>query len=163
MPCVFANLIPEGNTKWELVLLHLHITHIIISLITSDNIRHELDHLVSVLHQEFWQEYPEAFVTPKMHYLLHFDKQLERYGPGRVQWCMGFEGKHAFFTQVKWGNFKDLPKSMAALHQKYMWCQCLSFLQLTICMKAMMRKLVGRLLGMSCDQRSANYFKHTSP
>ena len=65
MPCVFPNLIAEGDTKWELVLLHLHITHIIISLITSDNIRHELDHLVSVLHQEFWQEYPEAFVTPK--------------------------------------------------------------------------------------------------
>ena len=126
LPFVLGCKIPEDDSKWKLFLMILDITHLITSPISSDYTRHDFEHLVSVHHKQFRLEYPKAPITPKMHYLLHFGKQIQEFGPGRVQWCMRFEAKHAFFTQIKWRNFRNLPKSMAQLHQKWLCCQMLS-------------------------------------
>ena len=126
LPFVVGKKIPINDSKCDLFLILLNITHIVTSPIASDNTRHDLAHLVTMHHRQFRLEYPKASVTPKMHYLLHLGKQIADFGPGRTQWCMRFEAKHAFFTQVKWRNFINLPKSMALRHQKWMCYQMLT-------------------------------------
>lgn len=69
---------------------------------------------------------PKATFPPKMHFLLHMVKQMQNFGPGRHQWCMRFEAKHAFFKNKKWKCFKNLPLSMANFHQKWLCGQMMA-------------------------------------
>lgn len=69
---------------------------------------------------------PKATFPPKMHLLLHMVKQMQNFGPGRHQWCMRFEAKHAFFKNKKWKCFKNLPLSMANFHQKWLCGQMMA-------------------------------------
>ena len=48
-----------------------------------------------------------------------------RFGPLRHQWCMRLEGKNAHIKQLVGKNFKNLPKSVANRHQRYMCLQLL--------------------------------------
>ena len=49
-----------------------------------------------------------------------------RFGPLRHQWCMRLEGKNSQIKQLVGKNFKNLPKSVAYRHQRYMCLQLLS-------------------------------------
>ena len=50
-----------------------------------------------------------------------------RCGPLSQLWCMRFEAKHRYFKQVAKviGNFKNIAKTLASRHQRYM-CYVLS-------------------------------------
>ena len=113
----------------------------------------KLDYL-QVLIQDFLIEfkrlYPERPLTPKAHYLLHFPYWAKRYenmciaitshyiityvlyrcGPLVRNWCMRFEGKHRYFkkTAQTLGSFKNIAKTVAIRHQRYM-CYKLSCCQ----------------------------------
>ena len=49
-------------------------------------------------------------------------KMLHRCGPLIKNWCMRFEGKHKYFKKMAQtiGNFKNIAKTVAVRHQRYM-------------------------------------------
>lgn len=77
----------------------------------------ELEVLVGHYLSHFNQVYPQKSKTPKMHFLLHFIKQIE-FGPLRYCSVIRMEAKHNFFKQHSWKNFRNLPYSLAVKHQK---------------------------------------------
>lgn len=61
--------------------------------------------------------YPDAKVKPKMHFLLHFPRQLLEFGPLRNHSTMRAEGKHQSFKDHRWRNFINLPNSLLKREQ----------------------------------------------
>ena len=47
----------------------------------------------------FKELYTEASITPKMHFLTHFPKQLEDFGPLRSHHCFRFEAKNGLLLE----------------------------------------------------------------
>ena len=124
LPHILGTKIQENDSKWKLFLSLVQITHIATSLYACKETVPELEQLVYDHNTQFKTEYPKVPCTPKFHYLVHLPKQIERFGPGRCQWTMRFEGKHLFFKNIKWKCFKNLPYSMTMRHQLWMcWKQ----------------------------------------
>lgn len=63
-------------------------------------------------------------VTPKVHFITHYAKQIEMNGPAIRHWCMRFESKHQVFKQiaVKSNNFKNILYTLSKRNQMH---QCL--------------------------------------
>ena len=55
-----------------------------------------LKHLIQVFFIQFKDIYPD-YLIPKFHFLVHLPTYIRRFGPPRQQWCMRFEGLHAYF------------------------------------------------------------------
>lgn len=126
LPFILCKKVPHDDPKYKNLLLLFQITHLSTSPCITASTCADLKYLISEHHRGFIEEYPRASFIPKLHYIVHFTEQFLDFGPGRVQWCMRFEGKHGQFTGVKWKNFKNLPKSMAKKHQRWMCFQMLS-------------------------------------
>ena len=124
LPHLLGPRIPENDSKWKLFLKLVQITHISTSPYACKETVPDLEQLIYDHNTEFKMEYPKVPCTPKFHYLVHLPKQIERFGPGRCQWTMRFEGKHLFFKNIKWKCFKNLPYSVSMRHQLWMcWKQ----------------------------------------
>jgi hypothetical protein len=54
-----------------------------------------------------------------MHFRLYEMLIIHRFGPPRNVWTMRFEAKHTFFKRAVSKNFKNIPKSLAFRHQRY--------------------------------------------
>ena len=77
-----------------------------------------LKQLVKEQLTSFKNEYPNARILPKQHYLVHLPTQM-MFGPLIQSWCMRFEAMHSYFKDMarKIKNFKNLPLSLAKRHQ----------------------------------------------
>lgn len=93
--------------------------------------------------QEFTALYPHASVIPKMHFILHIARYIERYvtvimsvlfcvqrymvcypysvGPMLRHYTMRFEAKHQYFKRLatSMGNYINLAHSLSYRHQCY--------------------------------------------
>ncbi|CAM4846644.1 unnamed protein product, partial [Rotaria magnacalcarata] len=58
-------------------------------------------------------------IIPKVHFITHYAKQIEMYGPSIQHWCMRFESKHKIFKQLaaKFNNFKNILYTLSKRHQ----------------------------------------------
>jgi len=126
MPFLIGEKVREDDEMWKNFVRIAQITILATSPYADLDTVGQLDQLVSSHHYKFQEIYPTESITPKFHYCLHLANQIKQFGPGRHQWCLRFEGKHGFFKQKKWHNFKNIPKSMADFHQKYMCYRMLS-------------------------------------
>lgn len=97
LPVILGPKIPRGNLKWVSLLKLVQITQMTLNPSVSSETSQDLRNLIESHHTGFVKVYPMANITPKMHYICHFPKQIQKFGPGRSQWCMRFEAKHAFF------------------------------------------------------------------
>ena len=120
LPFVLASKLPDDHNKWTNFLKLLQITLLVTSPTADSTTAGQLEQLIFEHNTVFVQEYPDSSVIPKMHYLIHFPRQILMFGPGRFHWCLRFEAKHSFFKGKKWKNFKNLPYSIAMTHQVYM-------------------------------------------
>lgn len=124
LPLVIGPKVPEDDGKWKNFLRMIQISLLATSPYTSEDTAAHLEQLVYTHHQEFKIEYPKSNLTPKFHFLVHIPRQLRRFGPGRNQWVMRFEGKHLFFKNIKWKCFKNIALSLSMRHQLWMcWRQ----------------------------------------
>ena len=72
----------------------------------------------------FKKLYPDRRITPKMHYMLHYPAQIEKYGPLIHTWTMRNEAKLSFIKQAsRSGNFKNVAKTIANHHQLWLCYQ----------------------------------------
>ena len=135
----------DPNWRNYLVLLDI-IDYLCAPQIHPDNVGH-LWHLIAEHHSAFKELYPYRLLTPKFHYMVHMPEwilkyvtvlmyyvltvlhlhPLYSYGPLTRMWTMRYEAKHRYFK--RWcsimGNFKNIAKTLANHHQKYL-CYLLS-------------------------------------
>jgi hypothetical protein len=123
LPFLLENIVDEDNEYWLNYLRLIHITHLCLSPVVSSSTIVTLRHLIAVHNQTFVQLYPDDSYTPKMHFMLHFPRQMEDFGPLRAHWCMRFEAKNGFFKSKKWHNFKNICLSLSLFHQRWMCLQ----------------------------------------
>ncbi|KAH8035674.1 hypothetical protein HPB51_007918 [Rhipicephalus microplus] len=119
LPQIYAEVLPEGNSHWEVYLAYRHIADIIL----AEKIPRSCVPYLQVKVEEFLElytvQYPNAAVTPKLHFLLHYPKYILKYGPPRRYWGMRFEAKHSYFKSIasKTKNFKNICLTLATRHQ----------------------------------------------
>lgn len=118
LPLLLGDTIPEDDQYWYSFLLLIKICKIALSPIyTPDTVPH-LRVLVEEKLLLYRKLYPEMTLKPKMHYLLHYPSQIERYGPLIHSWTMRHEAKLSFMKRAaKSGNNKNVCKSVAKHHQ----------------------------------------------
>ena len=124
-PLILGTKVDETNKKYLNFIRLLQITQLCTSPYASQDSAGQLQQLIMEHHEEFMMLYPHSSITPKMHFLVHMVNQVIQFGPLRHQWCLRFEAKHGLFKKFSWKCFKNLPKSMAEKHQRWMSYQIL--------------------------------------
>ena len=120
LPFILGLKVPETDTKLQCLLKLLYIVQICTSPVCTASTAQSLAFMIEDHHNHYVQEYGGGVITPKCHYMVHFPRQLQMFGPLRHHWLMRDEAKHSWFTTRKTRNFKNLPLTMSHKHQKYM-------------------------------------------
>lgn len=123
LPFLMAHHVPHSCKYWHVFLLCREFSEIVMApKVRRDNLL-----MLDLLVQEFLTEMKDVFgdvLTPKCHYLIHYARLMEMYGPLRSLWCMRFEGKHQYFEMVAHNcrNFVNIAKTLSNRHQfKQCW------------------------------------------
>ena len=109
-------VVPDEDPKWECLLFLLEIVKHCTSRVTSQRAATIVAVLVEQHHESFRNCYCGTNITPKMHYTVHFSKQLLRFvkmhdltyfvsllyrtGPMIISWCMRMEAKNSYFKKI---------------------------------------------------------------
>ena len=120
LPVILGPKVPQDDEHWVQYLHLMQIVHLCTSPYCTSETAAMLEVLIAQYLRNFKVLYPKQSFIPKMHFMVHFPRQMLRYGPIRHHWCMRFEGKNGFFTQYRYKNFKNLPLSLAKRHQLHM-------------------------------------------
>lgn len=128
MPLIFGDLVQRDDEYWHLLLLLLQIVNIVFSPVITDGMIIFLKHIIVEHHQLFKRLFPARNLLPKHHFMMHYPRCIRNIGPILHMWSMRYEAKHNFFkTQLK--SFKNITKTLAKKHQRYMALHWESFSQ----------------------------------
>ncbi len=110
--------VPADNKFWLLYVDLREIVDHLLSPVISKSVLPYLQILIEGFLKDFVSLFPDKF-TPKLHFLLHYAKQMEQYGPLKYLWCMRFEAKHKYFKKLAFvgRNYKNIAKTLAKRHQ----------------------------------------------
>ncbi|RNA23839.1 hypothetical protein BpHYR1_039962 [Brachionus plicatilis] len=94
--------------------------------ILSGNFTQTSGQMLTLLHnmpiflgKYFKKLYPDVLLTPKMHFLTHFPKQMAEFGPLRLHSTFRFEAKHGLIKNYDYNCFKNITKSIAYRHEHW--------------------------------------------
>lgn len=116
---IFSGNIPEGNEHWEIFLEYREITDMLLAEEVPEAWIPYLEYRIEQFLQRYMSTYPDASVTPKMHFMVHYPRIVSQLGPLVQYWCMRFEAKHQYFKRLatRTMNFRNIAKTMASRHQ----------------------------------------------
>ncbi len=122
---MIASLVPVNDSVWLCYTDLLEICRLVFKTTISTV---EIEMLESLIFY-FLSAFKECFnrkITPKMHFLVHYPRQIRLLGPLGPLWCMRYEAKHSYFKQLSRsiGNFINPPWTLAWRHQQW---QCSNF------------------------------------
>lgn len=125
LPFLMADRVPPNCKYWHVFLLCREITEIVM----AKKVRKENILLLKLLVHEFLTKLKSVFgdvITPKCHYLIHYARLIEMFGPLRLLWCMRFESKHQYFKTLSRNcrNFMNIATTLSNRHQ---FRQCWEF------------------------------------
>ena len=124
LPMLIADKIPEGNTNWYSMLLLIKICQLALSPIHSFDTVPYLRVLVEEKLQLYSRLYPTSTMKLKMHHMVHYPSQIERFGPLLHSWTMRHEAKLSFIKRSsRRGNFKNIVKTVVKHHQLWLCYQ----------------------------------------
>ena len=114
LPLLVGDLVPEDSKVWALFAILLRICRIACSWqIKPDTIAY-LGVLIEEHHYKFRQLYPHKSIIPKMHYMVHYPRQIVKYGPLIYSWTMRHEAKLSVVKRAaSHGNFKNICYTVA--------------------------------------------------
>ena len=119
MPLIFGDLVQRDDECWHLLMLLLQIMDIAFSPVVTYGMTIFLKHIIVEHHRLFKHVFPSKNLLPKHHFMTHYPRCIREIGPILHTWCMRYEAKHNFFkTQLK--SFKNITKTLAKKHQRYM-------------------------------------------
>ena len=78
LPFMVGQHVPQGDEPWETFLLMLEITDYLLAPEIMPEEVAQLKILIEQHHAAFVRLYPEATVTPKMHYMVHTPRLILR-------------------------------------------------------------------------------------
>ncbi|CAF1086027.1 unnamed protein product [Adineta steineri] len=125
-PIIFYDLIDQLETKEIYICLRE-----IVSLVFACPFRKSwlsYLHSLCIRFQCLMVHLLPHMVTPKIHFVTDYAKQIEMNGPAIRHWCMRFESKHQIFKRlaVKSNNFKNILYTLSKRNQLHQ-CLLLSF------------------------------------
>jgi len=104
---------------WNVYLLLRDICDIVLSPDVARDQLLDLQDTIARFMKLFVAAFGSEKFIPKLHYMIHYPRQIEMFGPLRNLWCMRFEAKHQYFKKladvVK--SHKNLSFSLAKRHQ----------------------------------------------
>ena len=112
---------PETDPNWQCFLKLRKIVDIVMCRLMSADLCAILQTLIEEHHCKFIDLYSEEAVIPKMHFFIHYLKQILQIGPMIRAWNMRNEAKLNIFKQAsRLGNFTNIAFSVANRHQRLM-------------------------------------------
>ena len=78
LPLIIGDKVPVDDPNWECFLLLVDILQLCTSRVSSSAHAGILEALIHDHHELFIRCYPNSSVTPKMHYMVHFPRQIIR-------------------------------------------------------------------------------------
>ena len=121
LPLLIGDLVPNTDTNWLCFLKLRKIVDIVMCYLMSADLCAILQTLIEEHHRMFINLYSEEAVIPKMHFFLHYPKQILQIGPMIRAWNMRNEAKLNVFKQAsRLGNFTNIAYSVANRHQRLM-------------------------------------------
>jgi hypothetical protein len=133
-----GKIVGTASQKMALFILFPIIYHDIFDQLDTKEIyiclREIISHIYAYPFRKSWLSYLQSLsirfhclmihllpnaVTPKVHFITDYAKQIEMNGPAIRHWCMRFESKHQIFKQlaVKSNNFKNIIYTLTKRHQ----------------------------------------------
>ena len=118
LPVIVGDKIPQENENWHSILVLVKICQIALSWCYSADTATYFRVLVEEKLSLLRRLYSSITLKPKMHYLVHYASQMERFGPLINTWTMRHEAKLSFIKRSsRRGNFKNICKTVARHHQ----------------------------------------------
>lgn len=118
LPLLVGDLIPRNDNNWLCFLKLLKISEICTANVLSEDTAAFLKLLIEEHHSEFKLLYPGETITPKMHFMIHFSRQILNYGPLIHTWTMRHESKLRIIKRAaRVSNYKNVCQTVAKRHQ----------------------------------------------
>ena len=119
LPLLIGNKVPENDPKWQVLLSFLDAVELICAPRLSVGAVEFMDDLIHIFTDHYVQQFPDASVKPKLHFLTHYPRQTLIFGPLIHLWTLRFEGKHSFFKETarRSKNRKNICQTLARKHQ----------------------------------------------
>ncbi|CAF4239238.1 unnamed protein product, partial [Rotaria sordida] len=116
-PIIFHDIIDQLDAKEIYICLREIISHLYASPFRKSWLPYL--HFLTVRFQSLMVHLLPNLITPKVHFITHYAKQVKMYGPPIRHWCMRFESKHQAFKQlaIKSNNFKNILYTLSKRHQ----------------------------------------------
>ncbi|KAJ8048977.1 hypothetical protein HOLleu_01506 [Holothuria leucospilota] len=121
-PVMFGGSVPKEDKIWDPVLQLNDVLNLSFAPRQNYQMVAYLNGLIEDFLHYFLMIFPDDGLTPKMHYLLHYSRQIEQFGPATNCSTIRFEAKHSYFKDLarKTKNRKNLAKTLAQRHQNLM-------------------------------------------
>ena len=121
---IIGDKVPREDRNWHSMLVLIKICQIALSPIVCYETLPYLRLLVTERLQLLKELYPLQTIKPKMHYMVHYASQVEKYGPLLHSWTMRHEAKLSFIKRSsRRGNFKNILKTVVKHHQQWLCYQ----------------------------------------
>ncbi len=119
LPFLIGDVIPEGESVWEIILDLKEIVELAVAQVHTEESIGYLQSKISDHRQKYQEAFPNQKLLPKHHYLEHYPHMIWCFGPLVGLWTMRFEGKHSFFKNVAHHTkcFKNVALTLAKKHQ----------------------------------------------
>ena len=118
LPIILRTFAPKIGRFYQLFMNICRITTIAFSPFADENTEGELQIQVESFIWGYNKLCRNSSFKPKHHFMLHFVKQLQMYGPLRHSSVFRMEAKHQQMKQCSWHNWRNLEYSIAQKHQK---------------------------------------------
>ena len=106
LPFLIGDLVPEESEHWHCYLLLLRICFIATTWTINCSTVDYLAIIIEEHHSLFRKVYPEISFIPKMHYMVHYPSQIQKFGPLIYSWTMRYESKLRVLKRAsRHGNF----------------------------------------------------------
>ena len=114
LPFVIGDIVPTSDEAWAMYNLLSDVMDIILAQSVCANDVVKLRALIENFYSHFIKFSPDL-VKPKLHFLLHYPRFIEIYGPLRNLWCMHFESFHRKIKIIAHNcqNFKNICLTVA--------------------------------------------------
>ena len=117
LPLFLGQYLDERDERYNNLLSLIRITCMCFNPVCDETTAGVLAQEIASFLDSFCKVYSTEKVRPKMHFMLHFPRQLKMFGPLRHHSTMRAEAKHQAFKDHRWMDFNNLPLSLLKRHQ----------------------------------------------
>ncbi|KAK0131259.1 Sterile alpha motif domain-containing protein 3 [Merluccius polli] len=119
LPLIVGCKIPLDEPAWQILLTLKDIVELVVAPVHSNQTIAYLESKISEHRHRLLDAFPAVRLSPKHHFLEHYPRLIESFGPLVGYWTMRFEAKHSFFKRIvrHTTNFRNVLLSLATKHQ----------------------------------------------